>query len=134
MTFTSPTDDIIVQEGTFAYSFTASGSVKAGQGVIMTGEMEVGAPASNVALAKGCIGVAAYDQSDGKPVAVYGPGNIVRVIISGASHCTRGDTLMCGPEGKFYAVTDSTYLVSGISAIALETQASADGTAKVLLK
>ena len=134
MTFTSPTDDIIVQEGTFGYGFTASGNIKAGQGVAIYDDMSVGAPPAATALVKGSIGVAAYDASAGDPVLVYGPGNIVRVIISGASHCSAGDTLMMTSEGKFFAVTDSTFLVSGITATALETQGSANGTARVLLR
>ena len=41
MTFKEITDDIIVQEGTFGFSFTASGTVYGGQVVKMAGPMEV---------------------------------------------------------------------------------------------
>jgi len=132
MAFTSPTDDIIVQEGTFAYSFTASGTIYAGQLVVPTGTMQVIA-APGVSSAK-CVGVAAYYVTDGEMVAVYGPGNIVRCCASGTSVAV-GECLIAGTEGKVLDVTDLYAKKSGASIVgkALESQATADGAVRVLL-
>ena len=132
-TSTSPSEDIIVQEGTFAFDYDASGSVFAGQAVYINGSMAVAAVPATSIQGLGVVGVAAYDQTNGNPVAVYGPGNICRVIISGTSKCTQGDHLVSTYEGKFSKITGLAAGPSGVSAIALETQATADGTAKVLL-
>jgi len=131
MAFTSPSEPILVQEGTLGFDYDASGSVYAGQGVYAVTPFKVKAPGTGIKNQAGCVGVAAYDASDGKPVMVYGPGNIVKVIVSGASKCTAGDLLCLVDEGKFAntGVTPS----GGVHALALETQASADGTARVLL-
>lgn len=129
MAFTSPTDDIIVQEGTFAFDFDASGSISAGQAVYINGPMYVAAIPATVACGK-AVGVAAYDVTNNQPVAVYGPGNIVRVIISGTSKCTQGDKLQSTYEGKWAKIVG---LPSGICAMALETKATDGDTARVLL-
>jgi len=82
LAFTSPSDDIIVQEGVFAYNFIASGTIKAGQVVEVNDTMKVRAdPTANDTS---WIGVAAYDVTDDEYLAVYGPGNIVRCKSSGA--------------------------------------------------
>ena len=129
MAFTSPTDDIIVQEGTFAYSMIASGAIKAGQAVKAAGGA-MNVAVTTVALSTDVIGVAAYTVASGEHVAVYGPGNIVRVIISGTSKCTVGDDLYAQYEGKW---ATGTATAGACHAVALETQATADGTARVLL-
>jgi len=132
MSFTSPSDPIIIQEGTLAFDYDASGTIYKGQGVYAVDAFKVKAPGTGIGTEQGgCVGVAAYSQTDGKPIAVYGPGNIVRVIISGASHCTAGDRLHLVDEGKWSKISGA--IPSGVYAIALETQTSADGTAKVLL-
>jgi len=132
-TTTSPSEDIIVQEGTFAFDYDCSGSVYAGQGVLAVGTMQVIAPGSfqNKPVGTACVGVAAYDQTDGNPVAVYGPGNICRVIVSGTG-VAAGDVLACSDHGKFMD-TPAAYTTSGVNAIALETQSTNNGTCKVLL-
>ena len=137
-TTTSPSEDIIVQEGTFAFSYTASGAVYAGQAVYAS--TTGGDPTWVKAIPASCgntgqygtVGVAAYDVADQGLLAVYGPGNICRVIISGTSKCTVGDCLVGCDEGKWTKKVAGG-IPSGICAIALETQATADGTAKVLL-
>jgi len=136
MTFTSPTDDIIVQNGISPYSFQASGTIKAGQAVQITDTMKVEAPPETRGSDDNfrIIGVAAYDVTDDEYVAVYGPGNIVRVIISGASNCVAGEILIPSVHGKFLnKVTSASECISGIAAIALETQVTNNGTARVLL-
>ncbi len=135
--FTSPTDDIIVQEGVSPYSFKASGTISAGQIVSIHDTMEVGyyrEPSAGAgAKISGAIGVAAYDVTDGEYVAVWGPGNIVRCIASGT--VSRGQTLFPGSLGK---VTHQLYVSGGGSpksqiGIALESKTN-DQTVRVLLK
>ena len=133
MAFTSPTDDICIQEGTFAFSYTCSGSVSAGQAVHAIGTMQVKSIPATSVLGHGCVGVAAYDQTDGKMVAAYGPGNICRVIVSGTATAV-GDVLNATYEGKFSdAALGETAHCSGVNAIALETQATNNGTCRVML-
>jgi hypothetical protein len=136
MSFTGPTDDIIFQEGTFAYNFQASGTIVGGQAVEIQDTMKVAAPLGSKLQDNNSkiIGVAAYDVTDKEYVAVYGPGNVVRVIISGASNCTVGEVLVPSCDGKFLnRNTSAAPCASGLKAIALETQATNNGTAKVLL-
>jgi len=81
MAITTPSDDIIVQEGTFAYSFQASGAVSGGAVLKATGTMKVSH--AGATTTQGLVGVAAYEVPAGSYVAVYGPGNIVRCCASG---------------------------------------------------
>ena len=131
MAFTSPTEDIIVQEGTFAFDYLCSGTISAGQGVYAIGTMAVVAPSTpGVELQPGCIGVAAYSQTHGNQIAVYGPGNICRIIVSGTGTAAN-DELHLVSEGKFVEGTIPN--ASGISVLALETQGTANGTCRVML-
>ena len=134
MAFTSTftTDDIIVQEGTFAFDYDASGTVYGGQGVYAIGTMQVKAPAASVGHVKGCVGVAAYQIADGNPVAVYGPGNIVRVCVSSTS-VAAGDPLFLYSDGTFYETAAPCLCCSGVSAIALEANTTAHGACRVML-
>jgi len=128
MAYTAPTDDIIVQEGTFAYSFKCSGTIYPGQAVYPVATMEVKAVSAN--YEPGCIGVAAYKKTDDGYIGVYGPGNIVRVIVSGTAVAV-SDRLLPVNEGKWKEGTGAHS--SGCQAIALETQATDNGTCRVLL-
>ena len=128
MAFTNPTDDIILQEGVFAYDYEASGSIKAGQCLIPIGTFQAKVVGNDPSDA--FIGVAAYAASDKDQIAVYGPGNIVRCIVSGTSKCTVGDDLMTAAEGK---VSNAGAAAGKKIGVALQTQATADGTVKVLL-
>ena len=94
--FKSPTDDVIVQEGTFAYSFIASGTISGSALVKPAGPMQVVKAGDGLDNA---IGVAAYFVTKGETVAVYGPGNIVRGCLS--SGATVGDDLFVGTNGAF---------------------------------
>jgi len=141
MTFTSstsPSEDIILQEGAFAYDFECSGTVYKGQAVEAvpktSGDIAVRAVPHNSKIGHGCVGVAAYYQTNGNPIAVYGHGNICRVIVSGSSKATCGSTMHSTYDGKWVDMSGNPgYLASGVNAIALETQATADGTVKVML-
>jgi len=134
-TSTSPSEDIIVQEGTFAFDFDASGAVFKGQALYARGTVGACAPDSALTYAQpGCLGIAAYDQTHGNPVAVFGPGNICRGVISGT--CTAGDYLVCGGTGKLQKPSAWTLPVhnpSGVSFIALETVATADNSVRVMV-
>ena len=132
MSFTSPTGEIGLQ-GALPLNFKCSGTIEAGQGVFIVQDMEVkaGQTGANTYIS-GCVGVAEYKQTDGDWIAVYGPGSIVNVIISGTNKCTHGAILTCVTEGKWANLQDKWY-ASGIHALALEDQATANGTAKVLL-
>ena len=131
MAFTTPTEDIIVQEGTFAFDYLCSGTIIKGQGVNAIGTMAVEAPTTTgVEFVPGCLGVAAYDQSHGSHIAVYGPGNICRISVSGTGVAV-GDELFLVEEGKFREGAFAN--ASGISVIALETQGTADGSCRVML-
>jgi len=118
------TQPIEIQPEGGMYSFKASGSISAGQAVVPMGEMTVGVPANNSANG---IGIAAYDAEDGEYVMVWGPGNIVRAMISG----TGSDTV--GAQLKYsYGYLD----VNGtgrVMAILLEAPSSLPGEGKVLL-
>jgi len=126
-------DDVILQEGTAAYNYQAGSTIKAGMALSVK---------ESPMIVSGCkakdstnfVGIAAYDTSHDKYVAVYGPGNIVRVIISGATNCYVGDILIPSSDGKFQNRVVSTLpCASGIRAIALETKLLNNATAKVLL-
>ena len=81
MAFTSITPDVEVQPGTFAYSFTASGTILAGQAVQFAADETV--KTSESGKTAEFAGVAAYDAADGDKIAVYCGGNIVKARISG---------------------------------------------------
>jgi hypothetical protein len=128
--FTTQTDDIIIQEGTFGYSFIASGTIKAGQLVRPIGPMQVLACDQQAAAQDNAIGVAAFYVTKGEAVTVYGPGNIIRSCCASATAV--GDDLYVGDGGAFtnlVAVGGTEPLVG----IALES-ALADKPARILLK
>ena len=137
MTFTSPTDDILCNDDGFIYGFEASGAIKAGQVVSVTTSSSPSQPFVVQAYpipeaTVNPVGVAIYTAADGEDVAVAGDGCIVRCIVSGTAKCVAGDDLYAGYEGKVdnAATYGSTSVPVGI---ALETQATADGTVRVLL-
>jgi hypothetical protein len=122
-----PSGAICVQGRPDLLGFTASGTIKAGQCLIAVGTMQAKAC---TAASPGFIGVAAYDKSDGEPVATYGAGSICWVRVSGASKCTVADDLHCGSEGK---VTNAGGTTGTKIGVALETQATTGGRARMLI-
>ena len=98
--FTAITNDICIQEGTFAFNYIASGTILQGQGVKAGGGMYVIEPSGNGVPQKGCVGIAAYSETKGNPIAVYGPGNIVRYRVSSTS-VAAGNKLALAPWGLF---------------------------------
>jgi len=128
MTFNSAkmTDDIIVQEGTFGFSFTASGTIYGGQVVKMAGPMQV---VKSELANDNSVGVAAYHVTKGEAVTVYGPGNIVRC--HSPSGTAIGADLFAGNDG----CVDDTPTYGGIyPSIGISMEATTSGAIRVLLK
>ena len=86
-------DDIITQDGTFAYLFKASGNLYAGQAVYIIADNTV---CAGIANAEG-IGVVDHDVTHGNQVAVYGPGNVVRLCLDAAG--SAGGAVYCDAGG-----------------------------------
>jgi len=126
MAFVSPTDDIPVQEGAGWFSMTAGAAVLAGQCLIVDGTFEciVGTHDTDA-----FVGVAAYKKADGAKLMVYGPGNIVRCIASGTSKCVVGDDIFVAYQGRVSNVGTAANKIG----VALETQATNNGTVRVML-
>jgi hypothetical protein len=70
-------NDIIIQDGVFAYNFTASGAIYKGQAVAVcpNKDMYVLVTDSDAGTCD-CIGLAAQNASDGDQIPIAGPGNI----------------------------------------------------------
>jgi hypothetical protein len=133
MTFTAITEDPVIQEGTFLFDYTCSGTVSMGQAVEAIGTMQVRAVQAADKIGKGCVGIAAYGQTDGGQIAVAGPGNICRIRVSGTGTAT-GDIMHSTYYGEWVEATGaSEYLESGVKALALETQGTDGGMCRVLL-
>lgn len=125
-------DDIILQEGTQAYNFEAGETIKAGMAVIPKATMTVSG--CRTADSTGFVGVAAYDTSHDKYVAVYGPGNIVRCRVSGT--VTVGDHLQTASNTEQGYLAHRTAVEGAKIGIALEsvTKDTTNGTVcRVLL-
>jgi len=70
-------NDIIVQDGVFAYNFEASGTIYKGQAVaLIPGEDNTVGVTTSVAAMMRCIGLATYNVTDAVQVGIAGPGNI----------------------------------------------------------
>jgi len=110
-------DDIILQEGAAAYNYKASGTIKAGQLVKVKDTMEVKVCSDKDDT--GCVGVSAYDVTDNEYLAVWGPGNIVRVRISGAA--TVGDDLQAASDTEDGYLASRTAVAGAKVGVALET-------------
>jgi hypothetical protein len=124
MAWTAPNDDVIVQEGVFMYGYECSGTVVGGQPVYALGTMQA---KGLTAESNSFVGVAAYPQTNGNMLGVYGPGNVVRGIVSGTA-VAAGDKVSPTASGW----KDATALISA-NAIALESQSTDGGTIRLLL-
>jgi len=126
-TFTAITDDVLLDDETFGFSFIASGALTAGMLVKPAGPMQVVKTADG---ADNAIGVAGDTVAKGHSIAVYGKGCIIRSCV--ASSTSYGDDLFAGHDGAF----ENTQTYGGVFpsvGIALETQA-AGSACKILLK
>jgi hypothetical protein len=78
-------NDIIVQDGVFAYNFTASGTIYKGQAVALCPGMNNNVMAcDSEAIYANAIGLATMNATKGKWVAVAGPGNICYAVCDAA--------------------------------------------------
>jgi hypothetical protein len=79
-------NDIIVQDGVFAYNFTASGAISKGQAVALCPGMNNNVMAcDSEAIYANSIGLATMNATKGKWVAVAGPGNICYACTAAAT-------------------------------------------------
>jgi len=132
MTYTAiAKDPVLVEEGTFAMNYIASGTIYAGCAVCCSGGTEkvkaqVGAPGFVAGKRNGYVGVAAYNATDGDQIAVYGPGNKVRVRASGA--IVVGESITPVSKGFFQNV------IAGSGSFGVALESISDGSyGKVLL-
>ena len=131
MAFTSITTPI-AEAWVNAYNTKASGAVKAGQAVVPGyGNNYVTAPTASLEKSQTqyCCGVAAYDATNKKSVAVYPPGTIVQGRASGA--ITVGDAVYVYKYGFFHTASKEAHLSGQVCGVALE--AATNGKAFSLL-
>jgi len=115
-------NDIIQQDGVFAYNFTASGAIKKGQFVWLSADNKV-TPCGSPAGDADSIGVACYDAATTKQVAIAGPGNIALccadasitpgTAVYGDTDGTCDSTMNNATKVAGYVVDDSPDNVSG---------------------
>jgi len=96
------TNDIIQQDGVFAYNFTASGAIKKGQPVYASADNKVTVTTASTGESD-AIGFACYDASNGEQVAIAGPGNIVVTCMD--DHASTVGTALYGDT---YGILDAT--------------------------
>lgn len=127
MAIVTPSDDILVC-GHNLYSFKASSAISGGALVKIEGTYEV---VHTDLSTDNTIGVALDEVGKGDYVTVAGPGCIVRCCASAA--IDYGADLYASETGK----VDDTLTYGGTSpciGVALESQTSANGAIRVLLK
>ena len=113
-------NDIILQDGVFAYNFIASGTIYKGQAVCICGDNKVMVcnDGSSDASEADVVGLATYNATNGNQISVAGPGNICncctngQVSVSTAVYGT-DDGCLHGTQGNAtkvagYMVTTST--------------------------
>jgi len=128
MAFVTPSEDIIVSEGTMAFTYQASGAISGAMLVKMQGDDKVVKCAGSTDNA---IGVAAYTVANGEQVAVWGPGNLVRTYTASAN-VRAGDDVFVGNNA---GVNKDLTLGGTDVCVGVCTEGTvAAGTVKVLLK
>jgi len=100
MAWTAISEDIPVKAYPLTFGFTASGTIKAGQAVYMIDDNKV-KTTTGAGKYFDCIGIAAFDATDGDTLTVYGPGNLVRCAFSGT--VAAGDKVYMSWDGKLEA-------------------------------
>jgi hypothetical protein len=123
-------NDIIIQDGVFAYNFTASGTIYKGQavtpcpskdGYVMVCDADAGHSDS--------IGLATGDSTDGVQIPVAGPGNICWACTDSGADVIAGAPLY----GDLYGLLDATKgNATKVAGYALNTGAA--GTTNYLVK
>lgn len=118
--------EIITQDGTFAYLFTASGNLYAGQAVKINADDTVVATSAS----DDGIGIVAANTDHGDKLGVYCPGNIVYAVIDG-THAA-GTALYAGDDGIMTNTRSSTERIMAF-VIEAGSLSSTNYKAKVLL-
>lgn len=77
------TNDIIYQDGVFAYNFTAGEAIKKGQAVYIDDDNTVKITTST-AVECDSIGVACYNAANATQIAIAGPGNVATACFDAA--------------------------------------------------
>lgn len=95
------TNDIISQDGVFAYNFTAGEAIKKGQAVYISADNTVSIT-TDTAVECDSIGVACYNAANGTQIAIAGPGNLVTACFDAAV------ALGLPVYGDLYGVFDET--------------------------
>jgi len=127
MSWTAITDDIVYQEGTFAFKYTAGEDLKRGMAVKLSGS--TGKVYKGDANNEYGVGVVLHDADSGDPVSVWGPGNIVTTRASGATaNYTVGTAVGLGPDG-YVSYNNTTHKMG----IVYEAPTATNGTCKILL-
>jgi len=111
MTWETMTGDIIIQDGTFAFLFKASGTIYKGQAVYVKADNAVTACTADASECE-AIGVAIDDASHGSQVGIAGPGNIVRC--AGDADIAPGTLVYGDADGSFDATAGNATKVGGV--------------------
>jgi len=119
-------NDIITQDGVFAYLFTASGTIYAGQAVKIVDDNTVVVTSSG----DDGIGIAAMTATHGNQLGIFGPGNIVVTAIAG--NYPVGTSLYAGDYGLMVSSQSSSERVMGL-VVKAGVQSSTNYKATVLL-
>jgi predicted RecA/RadA family phage recombinase len=118
--------EIIKQDGVFAYLFTASGTIYAGQSV----KIQANNTVTTSAGSDDGVGIATMNTLHGNQIGVFGPGNMVYAVIDGAH--AAGTALYAGADG---VMTDTQGSAERVMAYVVEAGVaqSTNYKAKVLL-
>jgi len=100
-------NEIIQQDGVFAYLFTASGTIYAGQAVKLIADNTVAVTSSG----DDGIGIAAIKTYHGDQIGVFGPGNIVTTAVAGSYPV--GTALYAGDNGIMVSSQSSSERIMG---------------------
>jgi predicted RecA/RadA family phage recombinase len=105
------TNDIIQQDGVFAYNFKASGAIKKGQALYLSADNLVSVTTAS-ATESNCCGFATMDAANGEQVGVAGPGNIVVCCMDDAASVA-GTALYGDTDGVLDATAGNATKVAG---------------------
>ena len=105
-------NDIMQQDGIFAYNFIAGAAIKKGKAVYVSAVNTV-SPTTSTASQCDAIGVACYNAAANAQVAIAGPGNIV-VCCMDAYEGSLGVPLYGDTDGTFDATAGNAVRTSAI--------------------
>lgn len=127
------TNDIIQQDGIFAYNFYASGNIKKGQAVYISADNKV-SPCTSAAGECDAIGIACYDADDTAQISIAGPGNIaIAAADSALAVTTIGSPVYGDTDGEVTTTRGNAKKTAGyiIDNAATEASGSCTGTHRI---